>query len=72
MKLDVFKPILELTLQESHRDSLLSGSCQEFFEHMRRVKSISSLFYTQAHFTPAGEHKRPHWLLYDSSWRHRP
>ncbi|KAF9238811.1 component of IIS longevity pathway SMK-1-domain-containing protein [Melanogaster broomeanus] len=36
MKLDVFKPILELTLQESHRDSLLSASCQEFFEHMRR------------------------------------
>ncbi|KAF8559134.1 DUF625-domain-containing protein [Imleria badia] len=36
IKLDVFKPILELTLQESHRDSLLSASCQEFFEHMRR------------------------------------
>ncbi|KAG9317314.1 component of IIS longevity pathway SMK-1-domain-containing protein [Chiua virens] len=36
IKLDVFKPILELTLQESHRDSLLSASCQEFFEHVRR------------------------------------
>ncbi|KAF9226763.1 DUF625-domain-containing protein [Gyrodon lividus] len=36
IKLDVFKPILELTLQESHRDSLLSASYQEFFEHMRR------------------------------------
>ncbi|KAI6034555.1 component of IIS longevity pathway SMK-1-domain-containing protein [Pisolithus microcarpus] len=36
LKLDVFKPILDLALQESHRDSLLSASCQEFFEHMRR------------------------------------
>lgn len=35
-KLDVFKPILDLALQESCRDSLLSASCQEFFEHMRR------------------------------------
>ncbi|KAI6024484.1 component of IIS longevity pathway SMK-1-domain-containing protein [Pisolithus marmoratus] len=35
-KLDVFKPILDLALQESHRDSLLSASCQEFFEHMRK------------------------------------
>ena len=37
MKVDVFKPILQLALQESHRDSLLSATCQEFFEHMRRV-----------------------------------
>lgn len=37
MKVDVFKPILELTLQESHRDSLLSATCQELFEYMRRV-----------------------------------
>ncbi|KIJ69852.1 hypothetical protein HYDPIDRAFT_104481 [Hydnomerulius pinastri MD-312] len=36
MKLDVFKPILDLTILESHRDSLLSASCQEFFEHIRR------------------------------------
>lgn len=36
LKLDVFKPILDLALQESYRDSLLSASCQEFFEHMRR------------------------------------
>jgi protein phosphatase-4 regulatory subunit 3 len=38
MKLDVFKPILDLTIQESRRDSLLSASCLEFFEHMRRVR----------------------------------
>ena len=38
VKYDIFKPILELTLQESRRDNLLSSSCQEFFEHMRRVR----------------------------------
>ncbi|KAK7696144.1 hypothetical protein QCA50_000795 [Cerrena zonata] len=36
VKHDIFKPLLELTLQESRRDNLLSSSCQEFFEHMRR------------------------------------
>ncbi|KAJ2929227.1 hypothetical protein H1R20_g7862, partial [Candolleomyces eurysporus] len=35
-KLDVFHPILELTLQESRRDNLLSCSCHEFFDSMRR------------------------------------
>jgi len=37
MKHDVLKPILDLTLQESRRDNLLSCSCQEYFESMRRV-----------------------------------
>lgn len=37
IKLDVVHPILDLTLQESRRDNLLSCSCQEFFESMRRV-----------------------------------
>ncbi|KIL70395.1 hypothetical protein M378DRAFT_156518 [Amanita muscaria Koide BX008] len=36
IKLDILQPILDLTLQESRRDNLLSCSCQEFFEHMRR------------------------------------
>ncbi|KAJ3997780.1 component of IIS longevity pathway SMK-1-domain-containing protein [Lentinula boryana] len=36
MKHDILKPILDLTIQESQRDNLLSCSCQEFFEHMRR------------------------------------
>ena len=39
MKHDVLKPILELTVRESRRDNLLSSSCQEFFEHMRRVRA---------------------------------
>lgn len=33
---DVFKPILDLTLQESRRDNLLSCSCHEFFDSIRR------------------------------------
>ncbi|KAI0940290.1 hypothetical protein AcV5_001437 [Taiwanofungus camphoratus] len=36
IKHDVLKPILDLTEQESRRDNLLSASCQEFFEHMRK------------------------------------
>ncbi|KAJ2917508.1 hypothetical protein MD484_g2933, partial [Candolleomyces efflorescens] len=36
IKLDVFRPILELTLQESRRDNLLSCSCHELFDSMRR------------------------------------
>ncbi|KAF8345573.1 component of IIS longevity pathway SMK-1-domain-containing protein [Amanita rubescens] len=36
IKVDVVHPILDLTLQESRRDNLLSCSCQEFFENMRR------------------------------------
>ncbi|KAH8096612.1 component of IIS longevity pathway SMK-1-domain-containing protein [Cristinia sonorae] len=36
IKTDLLKPILDLTIQESRRDNLLSSSCQEFFEHLRR------------------------------------
>lgn len=35
-KLEVFKPIVELTIKESRRDTLVNSSCQEFFEFMRR------------------------------------
>lgn len=38
IKHDIFDPILNLTIQESKRDNLLSSSCQEFFEHIRRVR----------------------------------
>ena len=37
MKHDILKPILDLTIQESRRDNLLSCSCQEYFENMRKV-----------------------------------
>ncbi|KAL1721678.1 component of IIS longevity pathway SMK-1-domain-containing protein [Schizophyllum commune] len=42
VKHDLFKPIIDLTLSESRRDNLLSGSCQDLFEHIRRenMKSI--------------------------------
>jgi protein phosphatase-4 regulatory subunit 3 len=36
MKHDILKPILDLTIQESRRDNLLSCSCQEYFENMRK------------------------------------
>ena len=36
IKLDAFKPILELTLRESTRDTLVGSACLEFFETMRR------------------------------------
>ncbi|KAH9966008.1 component of IIS longevity pathway SMK-1-domain-containing protein [Russula dissimulans] len=35
-KLEVFKPIVELIIKESRRDTLVNSSCQEFFEYMRR------------------------------------
>jgi protein phosphatase 4 regulatory subunit 3 len=38
IKLEVFRPIFELTIKESRRDTLVSSSCQEFFEFMRRVR----------------------------------
>jgi hypothetical protein len=39
MKCDIMKPLIDLTVQESRRDNLLSSSCQEFFEHLRRVST---------------------------------
>lgn len=35
IKHDLLQPILDLTVQESRRDNLLSATCQEFFEYMR-------------------------------------
>lgn len=42
IKNDIFTPIIKLTIQETRRDNLLSSSCLEFFEHMRRVSSTFS------------------------------
>ncbi|KAI0050231.1 DUF625-domain-containing protein [Auriscalpium vulgare] len=36
IKLDIFQSILDLTVKESRRDTLLSSSCLEFFEYLRR------------------------------------
>lgn len=43
MKHDILKPILDLTIQESLRDNLLSCSCQEYFDQIRRVRFLHIL-----------------------------
>jgi protein phosphatase-4 regulatory subunit 3 len=35
----VLGPILDLALREARRDNLLSGSCQELFDYLRRVRT---------------------------------
>ncbi|KAH9939250.1 component of IIS longevity pathway SMK-1-domain-containing protein [Epithele typhae] len=44
IKSDVFKPILDLTTRECRRDNLVSSTCLEFFDFMRRenVKDVIS------------------------------
>lgn len=37
IKNDVFGPILDVSLKEARRDNLINCSCQEFFEHARKV-----------------------------------
>ncbi|KAG5648782.1 hypothetical protein DXG03_000131 [Asterophora parasitica] len=43
VKHDILKPILDLTIQESRRDNLLSCSCQEYFDFIRKeqVKELA-------------------------------
>ncbi|KAF7970250.1 hypothetical protein HWV62_24502 [Athelia sp. TMB] len=36
IKCGIAGPLVQLTLQESRRDNLLSSSCQELFEHLRK------------------------------------
>jgi protein phosphatase 4 regulatory subunit 3 len=38
IKLDVLQPIIDLAVKESVRDNLISSSCQEFFDHLRKVR----------------------------------
>ncbi|KAG6845446.1 hypothetical protein H0H87_009354 [Tephrocybe sp. NHM501043] len=38
IKHDILKPLLDLTIQESRRDNLLSCSCQEYFDFIRKEK----------------------------------
>ena|ERR1700722_18479973 len=40
IKYDLLEPILDLTFEESRRDNLLSSSCHEFFEFMRKVRVV--------------------------------
>ena len=41
IKHDVFQPILQLTTRESKRDNLVSSTCLEYFDYMRRVCILS-------------------------------
>ncbi|PPQ68299.1 hypothetical protein CVT25_001387 [Psilocybe cyanescens] len=52
MKHDILKPILDLTLKESLRDNLLSCSCQEYFEHMRRENMKDLIKFCMMHHEP--------------------
>lgn len=41
-KHECFTPITQLAIREARRDNLLSSTCQEFFEFMRKVRNIQS------------------------------
>jgi protein phosphatase-4 regulatory subunit 3 len=38
IKFDILQPIIDLAVKESRRDNLISSSCQEFFDYMRKVR----------------------------------
>ena len=57
IKLETFKPIIELTIKESYRDTLVSSSCQEFFEFMRRV-GFARLVFRALILTPIQENMK--------------
>ncbi len=40
---DLFGPILEVSVREARRDNLINASCQEFFEHIRRVRNVDMM-----------------------------
>ncbi|KAI0711050.1 component of IIS longevity pathway SMK-1-domain-containing protein [Cerioporus squamosus] len=45
IKHDIFTPILDLTSRESRRDNLVSSTCLEFFDFMRRVRKHQELVH---------------------------
>ncbi|KAJ7246580.1 component of IIS longevity pathway SMK-1-domain-containing protein [Mycena haematopus] len=49
MKHDVLKPILALTLRESKRDNLLSCSCHEYFDYLRRENMRDLIKFCMTH-----------------------
>lgn len=44
IKIGVFKALLDLTLEESHRDTLINSCCLELFDSIRAVRSLHSVF----------------------------
>ncbi|KAJ6561475.1 component of IIS longevity pathway SMK-1-domain-containing protein [Mycena vulgaris] len=74
MKHDILKPILDLTLRESRRDNLLSCSCHEYFDYMRRENMKDMIKYCMTHHeeeirklaeTPLGKER---FLLFIQRW----
>ncbi|KAJ6560379.1 component of IIS longevity pathway SMK-1-domain-containing protein [Mycena capillaripes] len=74
MKHDVLKPILDLTLRESRRDNLLSCSCHEYFDYMRRENMKDMIRFCMTHHeeevrklaeTPLGKER---FLLFIRRW----
>ncbi|KAF7332496.1 SMK-1 domain-containing protein [Mycena kentingensis (nom. inval.)] len=49
IKHDLFNPILQLTLRESRRENLLSCSCHEYFDHMRRENMKDLIKFCMTH-----------------------
>ncbi|KAJ7771100.1 component of IIS longevity pathway SMK-1-domain-containing protein [Mycena maculata] len=49
MKHDLLTPILELTLRESRRDNLLSCSCHEYFDYMKRENMKDMIKFCMTH-----------------------
>lgn len=72
VKHDVFRPILALTTRESKRDNLVSSTCLEFFDFMRRVRNPtwSPASYPSDINPRIGKHQRAHTPLHDEAWRH--
>jgi len=52
MKSDIMKPLIDLTVQESRRDNLLSSSCQEFFEHKYQENVKEFINYCMTKYEP--------------------
>ncbi|KAJ7167672.1 component of IIS longevity pathway SMK-1-domain-containing protein [Mycena filopes] len=74
IKHDVLKPILDLTFRESRRDNLLSCSCHEYFDFMRRENMKDMIKFCMTHHedeirklaeTPLGKER---FLLFIQRW----
>ncbi|KZV75083.1 DUF625-domain-containing protein [Peniophora sp. CONT] len=48
VKLDAFRPVLELTLRETARDTLVGSACLDFFETMRRENPRQAIAHIMA------------------------
>ncbi|CAK5262860.1 unnamed protein product [Mycena citricolor] len=49
MRHDAFKPILDLTLRESRRDNLISGTCLDYFDCIRKDNMKDMIKFCMVH-----------------------